>query len=191
MRSLGYIDGKNIAIEYRSAEGREERLDEIAVKLVRHKVEIIVAPGGAAGLAAKRATQTIPVVYMGGGDPVSLGLVESLARPGGNVTGFTELAPDLTAKRLAARGKRAYERESIGTTLREVCKAKSRLSGRYQLRRRSQSGSEGRMSDPTTIKSAAMRPCRVRGVPTPNKVRINKPRFKAAACSSMRLRIFW
>jgi putative tryptophan/tyrosine transport system substrate-binding protein len=100
MHSLGYADGKNIVIEYRFAEGREERLTEFAAELVKEKVEVIVAPGGAAGLAAKQATKTIPVVYMGGGDPVALGLVDSLARPGGNVTGFTELAPDLTAKRL-------------------------------------------------------------------------------------------
>jgi putative ABC transport system substrate-binding protein len=118
MRSLGYIDGKNIAIEYRSAEGREERLAEFAVELVKQKVEIIVAPGGASGLAAKRATRTIPVVYMGGGDPVALGLVESLARPGGNVTGFTELAPDLTAKRLEILRETAPKASTVAVLVR-------------------------------------------------------------------------
>jgi putative ABC transport system substrate-binding protein len=100
MRSLGYIEGKNFAIEYRAAQGREERFAEFAAELVKLRVEIIVAPGSAAGLAAKRVTKTTPIVYLGGGDPVALGLVDSLARPGGNVTGITELAPDLTAKRL-------------------------------------------------------------------------------------------
>jgi putative tryptophan/tyrosine transport system substrate-binding protein len=100
MRSLGYVEGKNFAIEYRAAEEREERLAEFATELVKLRVEIIVAPGSAAGLAANKATNTIPVVYFGGGDPIALGLVDSLARPGGNVTGITELAADLTAKRL-------------------------------------------------------------------------------------------
>ena len=100
MNRLGYIEGKNIAFEYRSTEGQEQRLSQLAEDLVRPNVAVIVAPGGAAGLAAKKATSKIPIVYLGGGDPVSLGLVASLARPGGNVTGITELAPDLTAKRL-------------------------------------------------------------------------------------------
>jgi len=100
MHKLGYRDGTNIVIDYRVAEGREERLVELATELVKLPVDVIVAPGGAAGLAAKKATKTIPIVYMGGGDPIALGLVDSLARPGGNVTGITELAPDLTSKRL-------------------------------------------------------------------------------------------
>jgi putative tryptophan/tyrosine transport system substrate-binding protein len=97
---LGYIEGKNIVYENRSAEGREDRLPELAADLVRLNVDVIVAPGAAAGLAAKGATKTIPVVYMGGGDPVDLGIVNSLARPGGNVTGVTEISPELTGKRL-------------------------------------------------------------------------------------------
>jgi ABC-type uncharacterized transport system substrate-binding protein len=100
MNGLGYVEGKNIAFDYRATEGREQRLPQLAEDLIRQNVAVIVAPGAAAGLAAKKATSKIPIIYLGGGDPVSLGLVASLARPGGNVTGITELAPDLTAKRL-------------------------------------------------------------------------------------------
>jgi putative ABC transport system substrate-binding protein len=100
LKRLGYVEGKNIAFEYRATGGREERLPELADDLVRRNVAVIVAPGAAAGLAARKATSKIPIVYLGGGDPVSLGLVVSLAHPGGNVTGITELSPDLTAKRL-------------------------------------------------------------------------------------------
>ena len=100
MGKLGYIEGKNIVYENRSAEGREDRLTELAADLVRLNVDVIVAPGAAAGLAAKGATKTIPVVYMGGGDPVHLGIVDSIARPGGNITGVTEISPELTGKRL-------------------------------------------------------------------------------------------
>jgi ABC-type uncharacterized transport system substrate-binding protein len=100
MARLGYVEGRNIAFVYRAAEGREERLPELATELVKLDVDIIVAPGAAAGLAVKKTTDTVPLVYLGGGDPVALGLVASLARPGGNVTGITELSPELTAKRL-------------------------------------------------------------------------------------------
>jgi putative ABC transport system substrate-binding protein len=100
MRKLGYVDGHNIVFEYRAAEGREELLPQLAAELTRLNVDVIVAPGAAAGLAAKKATKMIPVIYMGGGDPVALGLVGSLARPGGNVTGITELSSELTGKRL-------------------------------------------------------------------------------------------
>jgi ABC-type uncharacterized transport system substrate-binding protein len=100
MNKLGYVEGQNIAFEYRAAEEGEERLFEHATDLVRRKVVVIIAPGAAAALAAKKATSTIPIVYLGGGDPVALGLVGSLARPGGNVTGITELSPELTGKRL-------------------------------------------------------------------------------------------
>src|SRR6266508_3571348 len=96
MGRLGYVEGKNIAYENRAAEGREERLPDLAAELVKLNVDVIVAPGAAAG----QATKTVPVVYMGGGDPVDLGIVKSLARPGGNVTGVTEISPELTGKRL-------------------------------------------------------------------------------------------
>ena len=102
LRELGYIEGQNIAIEYRYAEGKRDRLPELAAELVRLKVDIIVAAGGAQLIrAAKNATKTIPIVMMGAGlDPVEAGLVESLARPGGNVTGLTNLARELGGKRL-------------------------------------------------------------------------------------------
>jgi len=102
LRELGYVEGQNIAIEYRYAEGKRDRFPELAVELVRLKVDIIVAAGGTVIVqAAKNATKTIPIVMMGGGlDPVEAGLVESLARPGGNVTGLTLLSTELGGKRL-------------------------------------------------------------------------------------------
>jgi putative tryptophan/tyrosine transport system substrate-binding protein len=102
MRELGYVEGQNIAIEYRYAEGKRDRFPELAAELVRLKVDIIVAAGGTVIVqAAKNATKTIPIVMMGGGlDPVEAGLVESLARPGGNVTGLTLLSTELGGKRL-------------------------------------------------------------------------------------------
>ena len=102
LRELGYIDGQNIAIEYRYAEGKIDRLPKLAAELVRLKVDIIVAAGGdLLTRAAKNATKTIPIVMVGrGSDPVEAGLVESLARPGGNVTGLTNLGPELGGKRL-------------------------------------------------------------------------------------------
>ena len=100
MRKLGWIEGKNITIEYRFAEQKFERLPELAAELVRLKVDLIVAPGGASPLAAKGATATIPIVMTSTSDPVAAGLVASLARPGGNVTGLASLAPELSTKRL-------------------------------------------------------------------------------------------
>ena len=102
LRELGYIEGQNIAIEYRYAEGRVDRLPALASELVRLKVDIIVvAGGGGLILAARNATKTIPIVMVGGGvDPVEAGFVESLAHPGGNVTGITNLSMKLGGKRL-------------------------------------------------------------------------------------------
>jgi putative ABC transport system substrate-binding protein len=102
LREIGYIEGQNIAIEYRYAEGRRDRYPELAAELVRLKVDIIVVAGGGAPVrAAKNATKTIPIVMTGAGiDPAAAGLVESLARPGGNVTGITLFARDLGGKRL-------------------------------------------------------------------------------------------
>ena len=102
LRELGYIEGQNIAIEYRYAEGKLDRLPELAAELVRLKVDIIVVAGGDPLIrAAKNATKTIPIVMMGAGsDPVEAGFVESLARPGGNVTGITNLNRELGGKRL-------------------------------------------------------------------------------------------
>ena len=100
MRKLGWIEGKNITIEYRFAEQKNERLPELAAELVRLKVDLIVVSSAVPALAAKKATTTIPVVMTSIGDPVGAGLVASLARPGGNVTGFSGLAPGLSTKRL-------------------------------------------------------------------------------------------
>jgi putative ABC transport system substrate-binding protein len=101
LRELGWTEGKNIAIEYRWAEGKAERLPELAAELVRLKVDIIVAGAVQAALAGRNATKTIPIVMMGiGPDPVEAGLVESLARPGGNITGFTILGVETAGKRL-------------------------------------------------------------------------------------------
>jgi len=101
LRELGYIEGQNIAIDYRFAEGNLDRLPDLAVELVRLSVDVIVAVGGAPViLAAKNATSTIPIVFPTVGDPVALGIVDSLARPGGNITGLTLRTPELSGKRL-------------------------------------------------------------------------------------------
>jgi putative ABC transport system substrate-binding protein len=102
LRELGYIEGQNIAIEYRYSEGKGDRAPELAADLVRLKVDIIVVAGGILWIrAAKNATTTIPIVMVGAGnDPVEAGLIESLARPGGNVTGLTNLSGKLGGKRL-------------------------------------------------------------------------------------------
>ncbi len=101
LRERGYIEGQNIATEYRYAEGKQDRYPELAAELVRLKVDIIVTAGGGVVQAAMNATKTIPIVMTGAGrDPVEAGVVESLARPGGNVTGLTNLARELGGKRL-------------------------------------------------------------------------------------------
>ena len=100
LRELGYVEGRDIVFEIRDAEGRLDRLDDLALDLVRLKVDVIVAPNPSAILSAKRATATIPIVMMNTPDPVQLGLVASLARPGGNITGVTTLTVDLSIKQL-------------------------------------------------------------------------------------------
>ena len=103
LRELGYIEGQNIVIEYRYAEGNRDRFPELAAELVRLKVDIIMAAVGATIRAAKNATKTIPIVMAGPpADPVELDLVDSLARPGGNVTGFTSLSRELGGKAAGA-----------------------------------------------------------------------------------------
>ncbi len=101
LRDLGYVEGKNIVIEHRWAEGKYDRLPALVAELVALKVDVIVTQGGTPpAVAAKRATTTIPIVMTGVGDAVGTGLVTSLARPGGNVTGLTDAVPELHAKRL-------------------------------------------------------------------------------------------
>jgi putative ABC transport system substrate-binding protein len=99
LRELGYVEGKNIVIEYRYAEGKGERLPDLVAELVRLKVDVIVTSGSAI-LPAKKASATIPIVIASASDPVGTGLVSSLGRPGGNITGLSNMAPDLDGKRL-------------------------------------------------------------------------------------------
>jgi putative ABC transport system substrate-binding protein len=100
LRELGYVEGHTIAIEYRFAEGRPERLPALAAELVRLKVDVIVTTGPPAPEAAKEATSTIPIVFAVVGDPVAVGLVASLARPGGNITGSASIAAEVVGKQL-------------------------------------------------------------------------------------------
>src|SRR5215813_1784683 len=100
LRDLGYIEEKNIVIEYRYAEGRPDRLPGLAAELVRLKVDVIVVSGGTSAKAAKNATQIVPIVMTSVSDPIEIGVVDSLARPGANITGLTTQAPELGGKRL-------------------------------------------------------------------------------------------
>ena len=100
LQELGYVEGRNFVIEYRSADGRDERFPDLAAELVRLKVDLIVTRGTPAALAAKNATGTIPVVMTGIGDPVGQGVVAGLARPGGNITGLSATTTEIYAKRV-------------------------------------------------------------------------------------------
>ena len=100
LRELGYIEGQNILIEYRYAEGKLDRLPHLAAELVSVKANVIVTQSPPAVAAAHRATKTIPIVMAGGGDPVEQGFIESLARPGGNLTGLSSMSLELGGKRL-------------------------------------------------------------------------------------------
>jgi putative ABC transport system substrate-binding protein len=100
LQELGYVEGKNVVIEYRYAEGKQDRLSILGSELVRLKMDVIVTAGGSATRAAKKATSTIPIVMTNDPDPVGNGFVASLARPGGNITGLSTLAPELSGKRL-------------------------------------------------------------------------------------------
>jgi putative ABC transport system substrate-binding protein len=100
LRALGYVEGKSVIIESRSAEGKLDRLPALADELVRLKVDVLVTPSSVEALAAKNATKIIPIVCLNLGDAVAYGLVDSLARPGGNITGFTSIGAELAGKRL-------------------------------------------------------------------------------------------
>jgi putative ABC transport system substrate-binding protein len=115
LRDHGYVEGKNIVIEYRYAEGKLERLPDLTAELVRLKVDVIVTAGSAI-LATKKATQTIPIVFGAAADPVGSGFVSSLARPGGNITGLSVMSPDLDSKRLELL-KEAFPKVARGAFL--------------------------------------------------------------------------
>src|SRR6185295_19912287 len=100
LRDLGYVEGRNVVIEYRYAEGKPERLPVLAAELVALKVDVIVTVSNTTALAAKQATRTVPIVFTAVADPVAAGIVTSLARPGGNVTGLASLGSELVGKRL-------------------------------------------------------------------------------------------
>ena len=119
LRDLGWVEGRNIALEYRFAQGRPDGLSALAAELVRMKVDVIVIEGGQAALAAKHATQTIPIVMAVIDDPVKAGLVASLARPGGNVTGLTLFASELSGKRLQLL-KEVVPRSTLVAVIRNV-----------------------------------------------------------------------
>ena len=100
MKELGYVEGKTVAYEYRSAEGQPERLPPLAAELTKLSVKVLVVANTPGNLAARKATTTIPIVMVAVGDPVRVGLVSNLGRPGGNITGFTNLSGQIAAKRL-------------------------------------------------------------------------------------------
>ena len=111
LREFGWIEGQNLLVELRAAEGKAELVPALAAELVELKVDVIVATGAIASLAAKNATTTIPIVSQSG-DPLRIGLVASMSRPGGNVTGVSTVAPELAAKRLEALAGVASDREA-------------------------------------------------------------------------------
>jgi putative ABC transport system substrate-binding protein len=147
LHELGYAEGQSVAIERQYAEGRSDRLPELTDALLRRKVDIIVAFSTTAARSAKQATSTIPIVAVGMADPVADGLVASLARPGGNVTGTTFLGPDLVAKRLqllrevvpglsrvaALWHPHAYSERTMSGVLKEVESAAATLGLQLQL----------------------------------------------------------
>jgi putative ABC transport system substrate-binding protein len=115
LNEAGFVEGQNLAIEYRFAEGQNERLPKLAGDLVRREVKVLVATGGTAPVvAAKAATTTIPIVFVMGGDPVKLGVVPDLARPGGNITGVTFLANGLAAKEVQLLHELVPEADLVG-----------------------------------------------------------------------------
>jgi putative ABC transport system substrate-binding protein len=143
LRDLGYVEGKNVVIEFRTAGGKFERYTELAAELVRAKVDVIVVGGSGAVTAAKNATSTIPIVMASVNDPITLGLVGSLAHPGGNITGISSLSPELSGKRLELLKEvipkvnrvavLAYRAPAMRTSIKETEEAAQSLRLQLQL----------------------------------------------------------
>jgi putative ABC transport system substrate-binding protein len=129
MRKLGYVEGQNYVLEFRSARGDPARLGSVAAELAQIPVDVIVTDGGAASIAAKKATASVPIVMGVISDPIELGLVASLARPGGNVTGFSILSPQLGTKRLALLKQALPDAKVVGVLI----NAASPVTGAQQL----------------------------------------------------------
>ncbi len=129
MRALGYVEGRNVIFERRDAQGRPERLDGLAAELVRAKVDVIVAGGPGPLAAARRASTTLPIVTVGGSDPVQEGWAGSLARPGGNVTGLTVTYPELSPKRLELIKELAPASVRIGLLLNPAEVSRAEMTG--------------------------------------------------------------
>lgn len=125
LRELGYVEGKNLVLEIRGGEAKPDRLSDLAAELVRLKVNIIVTGGSLAIRAAKEATHVIPIVMVTGSDPVETGLVASLARPGGNITGLTHITTELMLIRLFQQDTRYSVRAWRGLRFRVVCENSS------------------------------------------------------------------
>jgi ABC-type uncharacterized transport system substrate-binding protein len=125
LRQLGYVEGKNVVVEYRYAEGKFDRLPDLAAEIVHLKVDVVVVANDQAIRAAKQATATIPIVMVGPGDPVGLGLIASLARPGGDLTGLSFLSTELTGKRLELL-KEAFPKISRVAVLQTTASAQER-----------------------------------------------------------------
>jgi putative tryptophan/tyrosine transport system substrate-binding protein len=133
LSETGYVEGQNVAIEYHWAEGRYERLPALAADLVGRKVDVIVTQGGPpSALAAKSATTTIPIVFLGGSDPVEIGLVASLSRPGGNLTGMTFMSADLMPKRLELLSELVPQARVIALLVNPNSPAAERIIGDMQ-----------------------------------------------------------
>jgi putative ABC transport system substrate-binding protein len=135
LSKMGYLEGQTIAIEYRYTQGKEAQLRDLAADLVRQKVDVIVAPGGTAARIAKDTTKTIPIVITAVADPVGEGLVANLARPGGNVTGVSNLSPDLSGKRMEIL-KEAFPKISHVAVLVAPSEEGGQLKATYESARR-------------------------------------------------------
>jgi ABC-type uncharacterized transport system substrate-binding protein len=129
---FGYVEGQNIALEIRSADGRPERLPGLAGELVRLKVDVIVAPSNAAIATAQKATTSIPIVMTNVSDPVAAGFVASLARPGGNITGLTIQAPDVIGKALQLRKDAVPGLSRVAVLWIPACQAAAKASAKWR-----------------------------------------------------------